>query len=45
MPVAKEGCDAWELDYVITKHENFIAKLDKPDSGEKELTSKDHCTI
>lgn len=35
VPVAKEGCDAWELDYVITKHENFIAKLDKPDSGEK----------
>lgn len=35
VPLVREKCDAWELEYAIKKHENFIAKLDNPESGEK----------
>lgn len=29
-PSVKDGCDAWELDYVITKHEWFLERLGEP---------------
>jgi hypothetical protein len=29
VPAVREGCDAWELDYAIAKHERFIKKLER----------------
>ena len=29
------GCDDWELDYTIKKHESFLKKLGKPKTGEQ----------
>jgi len=37
VPVAKEGCDAWELDYAIAKHEYFLKNLGQLDSSDKRI--------
>jgi len=30
LPVVKEGCDEWELNYAILKHERFLKRLGEP---------------
>lgn len=34
IPTEREGCDAWELEYTIAKHERFIKRLGGPEIGE-----------
>ena len=36
-PVVEGGCDAWELDYVITKHERFLERLGEPKTSDQRV--------
>jgi len=35
VPAVEGGCDEWELDYVIEKHERFIKRLGDPSNSEE----------
>ncbi len=35
VPAVEGGCDEWELNYAIVKHERFIKRLKKPSDSEK----------
>ena len=37
VPPVREGCDTWELDYAIVKHENFIKTLGQLDNSDKRI--------
>ena len=37
IPTAREGCDAWELDYAIAKHESFLKRLGQLENSDKQI--------
>lgn len=41
-PEVKEGCDAWELDYAITKHERYLVRYFKDVDKIKTSEQKSH---
>jgi hypothetical protein len=36
VPAVEGGCDAWELDYVIAKHERYLTRLKEPKTVDQE---------
>jgi hypothetical protein len=36
-PVVKGGCDGWELNYAITKHERFLKSLGEPKTQDQRI--------
>jgi hypothetical protein len=37
VPAVEGGCDEWELDYVITKHERFLNRLGEPKTMDERI--------
>lgn len=37
IPTVREGCDAWELNYAIMKHESFLKRLAQLDDSDKQI--------
>jgi len=36
IPIRRDGCDEWELNYAITKHERFLSRLEEPNTIDRE---------